>query len=146
MIAPDTINNNTLWIPTFPAPSVYSRKYIPTISIPKYNLNKTSHLMTKLISEESDKPCYKTSINNIDTFLEHNNIYKNSERKSLIMENINNLICEYGKSKEESIQNMKEKIKYNVEMHKSIKKDKKEIDKMSQIFFEIIDKIDNELS
>lgn len=142
----DNINDYTLFIPTLSVPSTYHKRYDATTSMLKYTLSKAPLLITKLISKEKDKPCYKTSINNISIFVENNDIYKNSQKKSLIMENINSLICEYGQSEVESIQNIKEKIEYNVEMYNTIKKNNKKIDKMSQIFFDTIKKIHNELS
>lgn len=101
---------------------------------------------SKLISEDEDKPCYKTYIENIQHFLSENKSYINSDKKKIITENINSSICEYGKTKEESLKNMKEKISYNVKMYTELKKHNKEIDTMSLIFFELLGEISYGLS
>jgi hypothetical protein len=131
--------------PYNPTDSTYYRPYNPTAHIVGA-VNNLSIFKIKLISKDNNKPCYKTYIRNIEYFLAKNDVYNNSKKKELIVDNINKFICEYGKNKEESIKNMEEKIEYNIKMYADMKKSNKTINKMSHVLFETLSAIKYELS
>lgn len=141
------INYNTESIYTSLVPSAYYKTYIPTFNTEKLLIEKKSILVTELISEDANKPCYKTSIKNIKNFLHNKDIYKNSLNKNLIEENLNRSFCGFGVSANISKTSMMNKIKDSVLIYKKLNvEEKNNLNNMNSIFFTVLREIDGRLS